>query len=266
MTLGGAIGVPTEPPGIPTAPGEAGSTGAAGFGTPAPGGGASGAAAAAPAAAPAAAAAGAAAAAAAGAPTGEPAGAPDAGPADPEAGTDWPAGTEDPGVAEAGLPCTGEDDTVDSIGGRNAAEDADEAVVLANDAGAATFDAAAGSDVAGCPCAAPPGAATAWGCAAALPAEEGEPPAPPEETRAAPLVGLLDAAPAEDVGALPLPTLDDAEPADGKDGAAAAEELGLETEGACGNALPTAAAPLEEPEGAAGEADGPGADPAVAGN
>lgn len=257
MTLGGAIGVPAEPPGIPAAPGEAGSTGAAGLGTPAPGGGASGAAAAAPAAAPAAA--------AAGATAGEPAGPPEAGPGEPEAGTDWPAGTADPGVVEAGLPCTGDDDTVDSIGGRNAAEDADEAVVLANDAGAATFDAAAGSEAAGCPCAAPPGAATAWGCAGALPAEEGEPPAPPEETRAAPLVGLLDAAPADDVGALPLPTLDDAEPAEGKDGAAA-DELGLETDGACGNALPTAAAPLDEPEGAAGEADGPGADPTVAGN
>jgi hypothetical protein len=54
------------------------------------------------------------------------------------------------GKPPPGDPCTGEDDTVDSIDGRNAAEDADAATVddelAAIDVGLAAADAAAGSD------------------------------------------------------------------------------------------------------------------------
>lgn len=236
MTFGGAIGVPTDPPAVPTAPGDAGKTGAAGFGTPAGGGGANGAAAA-----------------AAGAATDGPApgpaaaGAAEAVAGAPDVGAAWPAGTDDPGVADAGLPWTGDEETVDSIGGRNAADDAADALVLANDAGAAKLEDAAGSEVDGCPCPAPAGIATPCGLAAApAPPEAGDPPpAPDDELNTAPLVdGLVVAAPADD-GAEPLPTPADVDD-EGRDGAADTEDdgaLGAETDGACATALPT----LDEP-------------------
>ena len=254
MTFGGAIGVPTDPPGVPTAPGDAGRTGAAGFGTPAGGGGANGAAAAAPTAA-------AAGAATEGPPPGPAAaGAPEAVAGAPDVGAAWPAGTDDPGVADAGLPWTGDEETADSSGGRNAADEAADALVLANEAGAAKLEDAAGSEVDGCPCPAADGIATPCGLAAEpAPAEAGDPPpAPDEELKTAPLVdGLVVAAPADDDGAEPLPTPADVEADDeGRDGAADTEEdgaLGAETDGACATALPT----VDEPA-LGGAVAGPG--------